>query len=110
MREFWTLPLKDLMPDEWEALCDGCAKCCCVFDVDAQERTTKPCRLLKDSRCSDYSNRFTALTEADGYRCVKVSMQYLEQGRMPATCAYSRRFRGEVLEKWQVDRAAANFQ
>lgn len=26
--EFWTLPLAALTPPEWEALCDGCGKCC----------------------------------------------------------------------------------
>lgn len=25
---FWELPLPKLAPDEWEALCDGCGKCC----------------------------------------------------------------------------------
>ena len=29
MRErFWELPLAKLASDEWEALCDGCGKCC----------------------------------------------------------------------------------
>ena len=26
--KFWELPLAKLTPPEWEALCDGCGKCC----------------------------------------------------------------------------------
>ena len=29
MRErFWELPIESLDREEWEALCDGCGKCC----------------------------------------------------------------------------------
>ncbi len=28
--QFWTLPLGELNAREWEALCDGCGRCCLV--------------------------------------------------------------------------------
>jgi len=61
---FWELPLGKLQPDEWEALCDGCGKCCLnkLIDEDTEELvfTNVACNLLntKTCQCSDYDNRF----------------------------------------------------
>jgi hypothetical protein len=111
MREFWTLPLKELTPDEWEAICDGCAKCCYIFDTASKTQTADPCRLLDQSakNCTNYRKRFNALTLDDGYRCHKVTLSYIETGQLPETCAYVRRHRGEALEQWQIDRAKDNY-
>lgn len=47
---FWELPLRDLTPPEWEALCDGCGKCCLnkleFEDTEELAFTRIACRLL----------------------------------------------------------------
>ncbi len=64
MRErFWELPLEDLDEDEWEALCDGCGRCCLVKlqDEDSGEVafTDVACAYLDqaDCRCTVYPER-----------------------------------------------------
>ncbi len=54
--KFWErVPLKQLNTAEWEALCDGCGKCCLnkLEDEDTQEIafTRIACRLLDDDTC-----------------------------------------------------------
>jgi len=61
---FWeNYRLEELNNDEWEALCDGCGKCCLrkIEDADTNEifYTNVSCKLLdiKTSRCKNYKNR-----------------------------------------------------
>ena len=40
---FWErVPLKNLTPREWEAVCDGCGKCCLVKLDDPLTDATQP--------------------------------------------------------------------
>ena len=53
---FWeTVSLKNMTPREWEALCDGCGKCCLnkLEDLDTAEIafTRVSCRLLDCESC-----------------------------------------------------------
>ena len=53
---FWErVPLKDLNKEEWEALCDGCGKCCLNKledpDTNLVAFTSVACRLLDGETC-----------------------------------------------------------
>jgi uncharacterized protein len=113
MREFWTVPLAELTPHEWESLCDRCAKCCYVYvhPEDSTDgtfgRSTKPCRLLNEEkrRCRGYSGRLWDVDGRDGYACQPITVKLVEGGTLPETCAYVRRHKSETLESWQIERA-----
>ena len=61
--QFWELPLDALGRAEWEALCDGCGRCCLhkLEDEDTGEiaHTNVACKLLdpETARCRDYRHR-----------------------------------------------------
>jgi hypothetical protein len=100
---FWELPLDELTPSEWEALCDGCGKCCLnklEFDDTGEVVFTRvACRLLdaQTCRCLDYENRRQFVPE-----CVRLSPESLDKIAywMPATCAYRLRHQGKPLPGW----------
>ena len=101
--EFWTLPLAKLTPAEWEALCDGCGKCCLnkleYEDTGELEFTRVACRLLdgETCRCMSYDNRHQFVPE-----CVRLTPKSIKQIAywMPRSCAYRLRYEGKPLEPW----------
>jgi hypothetical protein len=101
--EFWTLPLERLNPAEWEALCDGCGKCCLNKLEDADtgevEFTRIACRLLDGDtcRCGNYPLRKTLVPE-----CVVLTPANIADIAywMPSTCAYRLRHEGRKLFDW----------
>lgn len=100
---FWELPLKDLDRAEWEALCDGCGKCCLnkLEDEDSGQVafTSVACRLLdgQSCRCTSYHNRHDYVPE-----CVVLSPEKMDEVMywLPATCAYRLRHHGRPLAAW----------
>jgi Uncharacterized conserved protein len=100
---FWRhKSLAEMTHEEWEALCDGCAKCCLhrLEDVDTREIhfTNVHCRLLDTDtcRCSDYVNRSTRVDD-----CVTITLEELEDPYwLPATCAYRLLAEGRPLPEW----------
>jgi uncharacterized cysteine cluster protein YcgN (CxxCxxCC family) len=99
---FWELPLKELDRQEWEALCDGCGRCCLhkLEDADsgAIEDTNVACKLLdiQTARCSDYRNRRAFVPD-----CMRLTLKVVEQVNwLPATCAYRLRAEGKPLKDW----------
>ncbi len=83
---FWkTKKLDEMTPQEWESLCDGCAKCCLVKleDEDTGELyfTSLHCTLLdgKTCQCKDYPNRKKYVPV-----CVKLTPEIVATGRLAA--------------------------
>ncbi|EKX56921.1 YcgN family cysteine cluster protein [Cereibacter sphaeroides] len=101
---FWeTVPLDRMTPSEWEALCDGCGKCCLnkiEFEDTGEVAFTRiACRLLDgDScRCSNYEIRRQFVPD-----CVQLSPATLPKIAywMPRTCAYRLLHEGKPLPGW----------
>lgn len=99
---FWELPLADLDREEWEALCDGCGKCCLhkLEDEVTGELfpTNVACKLLNrvSCRCRDYRNRRAYVPD-----CVRLNAKSVyEIDWLPSTCAYRLRAEGRSLFDW----------
>ena len=102
--EFWKhYDLTDLNKAEWEALCDGCGKCCLLKleDEDTQEicYTNVACRLFDDTTCTctNYALRRQLVAG-----CVVLTPENIERNAywMPQTCAYRLKFQGQDLPDW----------
>ena len=100
---FWkTKTLDQMNREEWESLCDGCAKCCLLKleDEDTGEiaYTRLHCRLLDAGTCacSDYKNRKSIVED-----CVILTPAGVEEiAWMPKTCAYRLVHEGKDLPDW----------
>jgi len=101
---FWErFPLEGLSRPEWEALCDGCAKCCLIKleDADSGEvaYTRVACRLLDldTCRCGNYPLRRQLVRG-----CVVLDRDNLDAvlAWMPESCAYRRVHEGRGLAAW----------
>jgi uncharacterized cysteine cluster protein YcgN (CxxCxxCC family) len=102
--EFWRrYPLDSLPRHEWEALCDGCGKCCLIKledeETGAVHYTSVACRLLdlKTCRCGNYALRRQLVPG-----CVSLNRDTLEEALdwMPDTCAYRLVAEGRELADW----------
>jgi len=100
---FWeTTPVEALDQVQWEALCDGCAKCCLhsLEDSDSREiRFTNVCCRHLDAetgRCRQYANRLRDVPD-----CVTVTLDMLQDPfRLPSSCAYRLLAEGKSLPAW----------
>lgn len=100
---FWRgRTLEELSQEEWEALCDGCGRCCLnkLEDEDTGEiyLTRLACGLLDvgSCRCSDYPNRQAKMPD-----CVQITPEKARTlGWLPKTCAYRLVGEGRDLYWW----------
>ncbi|AAP96106.1 hypothetical protein A6046_08010 [[Haemophilus] ducreyi] len=102
---FWQKKsLIEMNETEWEALCDGCGKCCYrkyLYGKGKRERlyyTSIACNLLdiNNGRCMNYAKRFKL--EAD---CTKLTKKNLADfSWLPKTCAYRLLYEGKLLFDW----------
>lgn len=105
MRErFWeTVALDDMTREEWEALCDGCGKCCLnkLEDADTGEvwLTRVACRLFDNEtcRCGQYETRKSLVPE-----CIVLTPAGIEAHMywLPQTCAYRLLYEKTPLPGW----------
>nr|WP_298412515.1 YcgN family cysteine cluster protein [uncultured Halomonas sp.] len=104
MRErFWErFSLEELDHEEWEALCDGCGRCCLIKleDEDSGDVLTLDvaCKLLdtRQCRCQDYTHRFARVPA-----CTQMNLQTLREFHwLPDSCAYRRLHEGRGLADW----------
>ncbi|GAC13574.1 YcgN family cysteine cluster protein [Aliiglaciecola lipolytica] len=111
-KNFWqTKSLKEMNREEWEAICDGCAKCCLhkIIDENASQAdepeqteelhfTNVVCSVLntKTCACTQYENRSVLVPN-----CVTLSPDNLAQlVYMPPSCSYRRLHEGKTLPSW----------
>ena len=100
---FWRRKqLGEMSAQEWESLCDGCARCCLLKleDEDSGEvhLTRLACRLLDHGscRCSDYPNRHARMPD-----CVAIKAEAVASLTwLPETCAYRLVADGKDLYWW----------
>ena len=101
---FWDrIPLSEMTEEEWEALCDGCGKCCLNKLEDAETGevayTNVACRLLDDEtcRCGNYAIRKQLVPD-----CVVLTPESIGEIAywMPATCAYRLVHESRPLPDW----------
>lgn len=103
MSRFWEdTPLEALDRGQWEALCDGCGKCCVhklEDDVTGEVFPTNvACKLLDrhSGQCSDYRHRRAYVPE-----CVRLTPKLAATLEwLPDTCAYRLRAEGKPLADW----------
>lgn len=114
--KFWEYKTLDAMTQaEWEAICDGCAKCCLHKFIDDQEAeapattdvlnpqetvefTNVVCDYLntKTCSCTQYQKRTTLVPD-----CVQLTQGNLKDiFYMPPSCSYRRLQEGRGLPSW----------
>lgn len=101
---FWqTKSLLDMTHDEWESVCDGCAKCCLTQLQDEDSNllvfTDVACNLLDDGtcQCTDYKNRSIKVPT-----CITMNPDNVSEVAefAPPTCSYRLLLAGEPLPEW----------
>ncbi len=103
MDRFWVgKTLEHLTPSQWEALCDGCGRCCLQKlknpTTGKVYYTWVACYLLdiETCRCTDYELRHILVPD-----CIKLEPgNILELRWLPRTCAYRRIAEGKELPDW----------
>lgn len=101
--KFWEKPLAKLNDREWEALCDGCGRCCLKKLQDESDNsihwTRIVCRYFDEQshQCTCYQSRSELVPD-----CLDVKRMDILASLdwMPATCAYRLRAEDKPLPDW----------
>jgi len=98
---FWRKPLRTLTDRQWEAVCDGCGRCCLnklINDEGEVFFTRAACHWLdiEQCRCRDYANR--KINKPDCLQLRKDFLQVLPL--LPPSCSYRLLWQGLELPVW----------
>ncbi len=100
---FWkSKTLSEMTKDEWESLCDGCAKCC-LYKLEDEDTgklvfTSVTCKLLNlnTCRCTRYPERSNLVPD-----CIRFTPESIPRlPWLPSTCAYRLLSEGKELPPW----------
>ena len=102
-KQFWLeKSLEQMTSEEWESLCDHCAKCCLhkIEDIETKEIhfTNVCCRYLdhETCQCTEYKDRSTLVPD-----CVTLTPKDLTDPYwLPDTCAYRLVAENKPLQDW----------
>jgi len=81
MDNWWDAPLAELNKTQWEALCDGCGRCCLVKLEDEDDGslhfTSVVCRLFDERtcRCTSYPERHVKVPD-----CISFDSEHYQTG------------------------------
>lgn len=116
---FWqSKTLEQMTRQEWESLCDGCAKCCLHKFIDDEDINDESelmpttyinegeqmnysniaCHLLNDKtcQCTQYNKRTTLVPD-----CVQLTQDNIDRVFfMPPSCTYRRLKEGRGIPSW----------
>lgn len=103
MNRFWQgKTLDQLSAEQWEALCDGCGRCCLEKlespTTGKVQYTRVACHLLDTHtcRCAHYDLRHVLVSD-----CVELRPDNIPRLRwLPKTCAYRLVAAGKELPEW----------
>jgi len=94
--------MAEMSPSEWESLCDGCGKCCCIRLEDEETAqiyiTDVACKLFdsQSCQCTDYTNRSQKVPD-----CVTLTPDNVAALKwMPRTCGYRLISEGKDLPEY----------
>ena len=101
--KFWeSKTLRQMSSEEWESLCDGCARCCLhkLEDEESEEvfYTDVACQYLEQDacRCTEYQDRNRLVPN-----CVWLTPDDVDTFHwLPTTCAYRLIAEGQALPSW----------
>lgn len=102
---FWQhKSLLEMSDDEWEALCDGCGKCCYRKFIEGRGKrerlyyTRIACNQLDlcTGKCQNYAKRFQL--EKDCTKLTKKNLPHFQW--LPETCAYRLLYENKPLPNW----------
>ncbi len=103
LSRFWEEKnLEEMSKEEWESLCDGCAKCC-LHKLEDEETgdvfyTKVVCRYLDQDtcRCTQYKDRHELVPQ-----CVWLTRDDIKRFYwLPSTCTYRLLAEGKKLPSW----------
>lgn len=100
---FWEeKTLAQMSTEEWEQICDGCARCCMIKLEDEDDgsvhHTSLVCHLLdiEACRCTRYAERHQLVRD-----CIEFTADLAgELDWLPSTCGYRRLAEGLPLLPW----------